>query len=206
MKPLLFVYAAKLRWAECLGIGRRATVRAHGVRLRPQGVNLTTRKSSRPPALVPISRRRICAVTAMTPRNPFPTVDIIIELADRPGRPILLIERLNEPHGWAIPGGFVDYGESVEQAAVRESKEEVGLDVKLKEQFHVYSDPKRDPRKHTLSIVFVAEATGEAKAGDDAKNVAIHAVDRLPSPLCFDHGQILKDYCHYRETGKRPGI
>jgi 8-oxo-dGTP diphosphatase len=87
----------------------------------------------------------------MTYRNPTPTVDIIIELGDHPGRPIILIERRNEPLGWAIPGGFVDYGESVETAAIREAKEEIGLDVELLEQFHVYSDPNRDPRQHTLS-------------------------------------------------------
>ncbi|HEY9751532.1 MAG TPA: NUDIX hydrolase, partial [Coleofasciculaceae cyanobacterium] len=84
----------------------------------------------------------------MTYRNPTPTVDIIIEMLDRPHRPILLIERLNPPYGWAIPGGFIDYGEKVEAAAVREAQEETGLTVDLVELFHVYSDPQRDPRKH----------------------------------------------------------
>jgi 8-oxo-dGTP diphosphatase len=105
----------------------------------------------------------------VTYRNPVPTVDIIIELIDRPHRPIILIERQNPPLGWAIPGGFVDYGESVETSAVREAQEEISLQVELIEQFHVYSDPKRDPRKHTLSIVFIATATGEPQAADDAK-------------------------------------
>lgn len=104
-------------------------------------------------------------------RNPIPTVDIIIELLDRPYRPIVLVERLNPPLGWALPGGFVDYGESLESAAQREAEEETGLRVKLSEQFQVYSEPERDPRAHTLSIVFLATAKGEPSAGDDAKNL-----------------------------------
>lgn len=140
----------------------------------------------------------------MTYRNPAPTVDIIIELSDRPDRPIILIERLNPPFGWAIPGGFVDYGESVEKAAVREALEETGLSVELIEQFHVYSNPERDPRKHTISIVFLAVATGEAQAGDDAKGIGIFPLGQLPQPLCFDHEQILQDYWRFRHYGIRP--
>jgi 8-oxo-dGTP diphosphatase len=117
-----------------------------------------------------------------------------------------LIERKNPPHGWALPGGFVDYGESVETAAVREANEEVGLQVELIEQFQVYSDPNRDPRKHTLSVVFIATATGEPQAADDAKNLGIfHAWD-VPAELCFDHDKILKDYWHYRHYGLRPRL
>ncbi len=123
-------------------------------------------------------------------RNPIPTVDIIIELPEG----IVLIERANPPHGWAIPGGYVDYGETVEQAAVREAKEETSLDVELVRQFHCYSDPRRDPRQHTLSIVFIARATGVPRAADDAKNIGVFTRDNLPSPLCFDHAQILEDY------------
>jgi 8-oxo-dGTP diphosphatase len=137
-------------------------------------------------------------------RNPAPTVDIIIELIDRPHRPIVLIERHNEPFGWAIPGGFVDYGESVETAAKREAQEETGLEVELIEQFLVYSDPSRDPRKHTLSVVFLATATGNPQAGDDAKGLEIFEQWRLPSNLCFDHDKILRDYWHYRNYGIRP--
>ena len=137
-------------------------------------------------------------------RNPAPTVDIIIELIDRPHRPIILIERQNPPHGWAIPGGFVDYGESVEIAAVREAQEEVSLSVNLVVQFQVYSDPNRDPRQHTLSIVFMATATGEPQAADDAKNLGIFSPWNLPENLCFDHDKILQDYWRYRHYGIRP--
>lgn len=142
----------------------------------------------------------------MTYRNPVPTVDIIIELIERPDRPIVLIERQNPPLGWALPGGFVDYGESVETAAVREALEETSLSVELIEQFYVYSDPDRDPRQHTLSVVFIASAIGEPKAADDAKNLQLFEPWRLPKQLCFDHDRILKDYCHYRRYGQRPRI
>jgi 8-oxo-dGTP diphosphatase len=143
-------------------------------------------------------------VFPVTYRNPTPTVDLVIELIDRPHRPILLIERLNPPLGWALPGGFVDYGESLETAAVREAQEEVGLGVTLVEQFHTYSNPQRDPRQHTVSLVFIATATGTPQAGDDAKNVQIFDLWDLPSPLCFDHDRILQDYCRYRFQGHRP--
>lgn len=139
-------------------------------------------------------------------RNPAPTTDIIIELIDRPSRPIILIERKNPPYGWAIPGGFVDYGESVEASAIREAKEEVSLEVELVEQFYVYSDPKRDQRKHTISVVFIATAKGEPKAADDAKNLGIFPLWELPDNLCFDHDLILRDYCRYRNYGIRPNI
>ncbi|NJL00143.1 MAG: NUDIX hydrolase [Spirulinaceae cyanobacterium SM2_1_0] len=140
----------------------------------------------------------------MAYRNPVPTVDTIIELIDRPQRPIVLIERQNPPHGWAIPGGFVDYGESVEGAARREAQEETRLNVELIEQFHVYSAPDRDPRQHTLSIVFLAVARGEPCADDDAKAVGLFYHWDLPTPLCFDHAQILQDYWRYRHYGQRP--
>ena len=142
----------------------------------------------------------------MTYRNPTPTVDIIIELIDRPARPIILIERCNPPYGWAIPGGFVDYGETVETAAKREAQEEVGLEVELIEQFYVYSDPNRDPRQHTLSIVFLAAATGEPQAADDAKNIELFEPWRFPTQLCFDHDRILRDYWRYRHYGIRPRL
>jgi 8-oxo-dGTP diphosphatase len=142
----------------------------------------------------------------VTYRNPTPTVDIIIELIDLPHRPIILIERLNPPHGWALPGGFVDYGESLETAAIREAQEEIGLAVQLLEQFHVYSAPDRDPRQHTISIVFIATAIGDPIAQDDAKSVKIFAPWEIPTELCFDHGLIIKDYLDYRNYHRRPGI
>jgi 8-oxo-dGTP diphosphatase len=139
-------------------------------------------------------------------RNPAPTVDIIIEMRDRPHRPIVLIERLNEPYGWALPGGFVDYGESVETAAQREAAEETGLTVQLIEQFYVYSDPARDRRKHTISIVFLAAAIGTPTAGDDAKHLELVDLWNLPTNLCFDHDRILQDYLQYRHYGLRPRL
>ncbi len=123
-------------------------------------------------------------------RNPLPTADILIEYKGG----VVLIKRKNPPYGWAIPGGFVDYGESLEKAAVREAKEETGLKVKLVKQFHTYSDPKRDPRHHTITTVFIAKGTGVLKAGDDAKEAGIFKKDKLPSPLAFDHKKILNDY------------
>jgi len=124
-------------------------------------------------------------------RNPIPTVDIIIELEDGG---IVLIERKNPPFGWAIPGGYVDYGETLEDCAVREAKEETSLDVKLVRQFHTYSDPKRDARHHSISTVFIAKASGVPKASDDAKNVGVFYKETLPTNLAFDHRQILDDY------------
>ncbi len=139
-------------------------------------------------------------------RNPAPTVDIIVELIDRPSRPIILVERKFEPLGWAIPGGFVDYGEAVEASAIREAKEEISLDINLIEQFQVYSNPDRDDRKHTLSLVFIAQARGEPLADDDALNVGVFHLWELPSNLCFDHDLILQDYLNYRYYGVRPPI
>jgi ADP-ribose pyrophosphatase YjhB (NUDIX family) len=130
-------------------------------------------------------------------RNPFPTVDIIIEIRRPDGRQgIVLIKRKNPPPGWALPGGFVDYGESLEQAAIREAKEETTLDVRLVAQLHTYSEPGRDPRFHTISTVFLAAAEGRPRAEDDAAEVGIFTADELPGPLAFDHAQILADYFH----------
>ncbi|MEK7238155.1 MAG: NUDIX hydrolase [Nitrospirota bacterium] len=123
-------------------------------------------------------------------RKPFCTVDAIIETEGG----IILIKRKNPPFGWAIPGGFVDYGESLEDAVRREAKEETGLDIKLIRQFHTYSEPKRDPRHHTVSTIFIAAAAGKPKAGDDAGEVGIFNKDNLPEDIAFDHRQILEDY------------
>jgi 8-oxo-dGTP diphosphatase len=136
------------------------------------------------------------------PHTPLLAADIVIELIDHPGHPIVLVERKNPPRGWALPGGFVDVGEAVEEAAMREAAEETGLEVLLKDLLGVYSNPVRDPRGHTVSVVFVAVAVGEPKAGDDAAALQLFVPDRLPEPLAFDHAEILADYRRYRETGK----
>ena len=128
-------------------------------------------------------------------RNPLVTVDIIIEINGN----IVLIERANPPYGWALPGGFVDYGEPLETSAVREAKEETSLDIKLKEQFHTYSDPKRDPRHHTVTTVFIAQGIGTPKPADDAKNIGVFTKNKLPSPIVFDHEKIIHDYFLYKE-------
>lgn len=133
----------------------------------------------------------------LSEHGPRPTVDIIIEM-DR-GR-IVLIERRFPPLGWALPGGFVDEGESLEAAAVREAREETSLAVTLVGQLHTYSDPARDARLHTCSTVFVARATGTPRAEDDAKEVALVNPDDLPTPLCFDHARILADYRRWRDA------
>ena len=140
----------------------------------------------------------------MRPITPLLAADAIIELVDRPGRPIVLIERKNPPPGYAIPGGFVDVGETVEAAAVREAAEETGLEVRLTALLGIYSDPARDPRGHTVTAVYVAEARGEPKAMDDARDVGIFLPDALPNPLAFDHARVLADYRRFRETGERP--
>jgi 8-oxo-dGTP diphosphatase len=136
-------------------------------------------------------------------RNPKPTVDLLIEIAGRPGS-LVVIRRANEPDGWALPGGFVDEGEWVADAAAREAKEETGLDVELTELFHVYSNPARDPRQHTVSTVFCATARGEPVGGDDAAEARVVTEDTLPSPIVFDHPTIISDYFAYRRTGQRP--
>ena len=136
-------------------------------------------------------------------RNPKPTVDAIIELEGRPGT-IVLIRRGHEPLGWALPGGFVDEWEWLADAAVREAKEETGLDVTITELFHAYSDPGRDPRQHTVSTVFLATARGEPQGADDADEAVVVDEGSLPSPIVFDHATIIADYYTYRRTGRRP--
>jgi 8-oxo-dGTP diphosphatase len=139
---------------------------------------------------------------AHTLRTPLLTVDIVIRFQGG----IILIERKNPPPGWALPGGFVDVGESVEEAAVREAREETSLDVELIEQFHVYSNPKRDPRFHTASVVFIGEGTGVLEGRDDARRAAVYTAADLPGVMAFDHGRIVSDYFRYRETGLRPHL
>ena len=131
----------------------------------------------------------------MAHQTPALTVDIIIELESTAADPeILLIQRKHTPAGWAIPGGFVEYGETVERAAIREAKEETDLEVRLKRLLGVYSDPARDPRGHTVSIVYVASGEGVPKAQDDALDVGLFRRSSLPDELAFDHVTILSDY------------
>ena len=138
------------------------------------------------------------------PKTPELTVDIIIEMHDQPGNPIVLIERKYEPFGWAIPGGFVDVGETVSQAAIREALEETCLEVELDILLGCYSDPARDPRGHTVGLVFVAHASGAPRADDDAAALDVFDPDNINVELAFDHAAIIRDYCHYRETGVLP--
>jgi len=134
-------------------------------------------------------------------RNPAPTVDVIIAL---PGDRVVLVARRFPPLGWALPGGFVDEGETVEAAAVREALEETGLSVTLTDLLGVYSDPRRDARKHTMSTVFLGRASGEPRGGDDASEARAFGWEALPSPLCFDHAEILADGRRLMLTGARP--
>ena len=136
-------------------------------------------------------------------KNPVPTVDCIIEL---PGERIVLVKRKNPPLGWALPGGFVELGEALHLAAIREAHEETGLSVDLVEQFFTYSDPHRDPRQHTLSTVFIAWAEGDPRGGDDASEARAFHLNDLPKELAFDHATILEDFLAYKRTGKRRKI
>lgn len=134
------------------------------------------------------------------PVTPLVTVDIIIEYEDG----IVLVERRNEPHGWALPGGFVDVGETLEGAAVREAREETSLHVELRELFYAYGNPTRDRRGHTVSIVYIGEGSGSLKGADDAKTAAIFSYGNLPDHLAFDHRRIIADYFTFVQTGDRP--
>ena len=135
------------------------------------------------------------------PTTPLLAADILIQLIDVPQRPFVLIERAYPPYGWAIPGGFVDVGERVEHAAIREAKEETCLDVTLIALLGIYSDPKRDTRGHTVTACYVAEAHGLPQAADDAKHCGVFTFDELPECLAFDHAQVLADFKRYLETG-----
>lgn len=138
-----------------------------------------------------------CGAAVKAYRNPVPTVDIIIEI----GGGIVLIQRKNEPLGWALPGGFVDYGEMLETAAIREAREETSLEISGLRLLGCYSDPARDKRLHTISTVFVATGCGTPAAGDDAAGIAVFPLDQLPQPLCFDHGIILDVYLAQKRNG-----
>jgi 8-oxo-dGTP diphosphatase len=137
------------------------------------------------------------------PKTPLATVDIVIEN----GGGIVLVRRRNPPAGWALPGGFVDPGETVAQAARREAREETGLDVELTELLGVYSDPKRDPRGlYTISTTFIARAAGQPIGGDDAAEARVFSLDALPLDIVFDHPTIIEDYRRYRAGVGRPPV
>jgi 8-oxo-dGTP diphosphatase len=136
------------------------------------------------------------------PVTPLLAADILIELIDVPNRPFVLIERAFPPYGWAVPGGFVDVGETVEHAAIREAKEETCLDVSLLALLGIYSNPARDSRNHTVTAVYIGEAHGMPLAADDAKNSGLFTFDNLPEKLAFDHAMVLSDYKLYLETGQ----
>lgn len=129
-------------------------------------------------------------------KSPILTVDIIIEQDEN----ILLIDRKFKPLGLTLPGGHVNYNETIEHAAKRETKEETGLDIRIRDILSVYSDPKRDPRKHAVSVVFIAEANGKAKAGSDAKDIKYISRKNIPKNIAFDHKKIIDDY--FRQRGK----
>lgn len=156
----------------------------------------------RPGALGVVARRSpVCYLQPVdTHRNPRLTVDAIIEMPAG----IVLIQRRFPPPGWALPGGFVEYGETVEAAAVREALEETGLHVTLTEMLGVYSNPARDPRHHTVAVVFIGTASGTPVAGDDAGDALVCAPDALPQPIAFDHQRIIDEYVEFRRSGRRP--
>ncbi len=134
------------------------------------------------------------------PPGPSPTVDVVISV---PGDRVVLVRRRHEPLGWALPGGFAEVGETLEAAAAREAREETGLDVALTDLLYVYSDPRRDPRGHTVSTVFMGRAFGEPAGADDAAEARAFAWDALPAPIVFDHGEILADARRLLLTGAR---
>jgi len=133
-------------------------------------------------------------------KNPLPTVDIIIEFGNAG---IILVKRKNRPVGWALPGGFVDYGESLENAAIREATEETSLDIEILSQFHTYSDPLRDPRHHTITTVYIAKASGTPKAADDAEEIGTFDKDNLPRDIVFDHRKIIEDYNRWKNKNSQ---
>ncbi len=188
---LIGVYEGKTSiYGSVIVIGYKVLVREQSFSLNKEIEEVKFFSPDELPPLAFSSHREILNDLWRIRRNPVPTVDVIVEREEG----IVLIKRKNPPYGWALPGGFVEYGESLEEAARREIKEETNLQVKQLRQFHAYSDPARDPRFHTITTVFIGKGEGEPRAADDAQELKISKKNTLPSRMAFDHKQILEDY------------
>jgi 8-oxo-dGTP diphosphatase len=188
--PALGCGTGKLKSEEVAKIMAEETLRYFSKKFKLEEIDFVIYRKSDYENFCKVFETYLRNLTKKTYKNPVPTVDIIIEYKGG----IVLIERKNYPFGWAIPGGFVEYGESCEETAIREAKEETGLDIEDLRQFKTYSNPERDPRIHTISTVFIAKGKGELKSGDDAKNAKIFNKENLPENIAFDHRDILKEY------------
>jgi len=193
IEKLLGVYEGRTRmYGPVIVIGYEVSIQEQNYSLSKEVKEIKFFSRNNLPPLAFSSHQKILNDLWQRHRNPIPTVDTIVEKEGG----VVLIKRKNPPYGWALPGGFVDYGESLEEAARRETKEETNLEVKELRQFHTYSDPARDPRFHTITTVFVGKGEGEPKPADDARELKIFKKDTLPSDVAFDHRDILKDYFH----------
>jgi ADP-ribose pyrophosphatase YjhB (NUDIX family) len=193
---LVGVYRSKSElYGAVIIIGYKITVQSRGYCPGKEVSEIKSFLKNHLPPLVFSSHKEIISDSFRTFRNPVPTVDTIVKM----DKGIVLINRKNPPFGWALPGGFVNYGESLEKAARRETKEETNLDIKELRQFRVYSSPQRDPRCHTITTVFTATSQGKPKARDDAKKIKVFRREELPQDLAFDHRQILEDYFASKE-------
>jgi len=191
VEGLIGVYQAKTRlYGNAVIIGYKVASLSRSFSPGKEVEEIRFFPSSKVPSLAFTSHRRVLLDFHHTYQSPIPTVDAIIE---KDGG-IVLIERKNPPYGWALPGGFVDYGESLEEAVKREVKEEINLEIQNLRQFRSYSDPARDPRFHTISTVFIAEGIGKLEPKDDAQKTDVFKEERLPARLAFDHREILEDY------------
>lgn len=188
---LIGVYEGRTRiYGPVIVIGYKVLVKEQNFSLSQEVEEIEFFSPNELPPLAFSSHEKILKDLWQIRPNPMPTVDVIVE---REGG-IILIKRKNPPYGWALPGGFVEYRESLEEAARREIKEEINLKVKELRQFHTYSDAARDPRFHTISTVFIGKGEGEPKPADDAQELKIWKDNTLPSNMAFDHKQILQDY------------
>jgi len=192
--PALGCGTGKLKSEKVAEIMIEETLKYLSGKFELEKINFVIYKKRDYENFVSVFEKYLKNLTKKTYKNPIPTVDIIIEYKEG----IVLIERKNYPFGWAIPGGFVEYGESCEETAIREAKEETGLDIENLKQFKTYSAPGRDPRFHTISTVFIAKGKGNLKSGDDAKNAGIFNKNNLPDNIAFDHRNIIEEYFKFR--------